>query len=95
MKIIRKFSPNEKDLKESAVQTELMRDFPPISKEDNPEVLAELIATYAKESGGIILNKDTPDIPDEAPLKVRGKRAKTDDGSVAAGAQTKKHKLDM
>ena len=48
MKIIRKFSPNEKDLKESIVQTELMRDFPPISKEDNPEVLAELIAAYAR-----------------------------------------------
>jgi len=42
MKIIRKFSPNEKDLKESVAQSELMRDFPPISKEDNPEVLAEL-----------------------------------------------------
>jgi len=94
MKIIRKFSPNEKDLKESAVQTELMRDFPPISKEENPEVLAELIAAYAKESGGIILDKDTFDIPDEAPLRVRGKRAKTDDGSEAAGAQTKKQKLD-
>jgi len=40
MKIIKKFSPNEKDLKESAVQTELMKDFPPISKERNPEVLA-------------------------------------------------------
>jgi len=35
MKIIRKFSPNKKDLKESAVQTELMRDFPPISKKGN------------------------------------------------------------
>jgi len=30
MKIIRKFSSNEKDLKESTVQSELMRDFPPI-----------------------------------------------------------------
>jgi len=93
MKIIRKFSPNEKDLKESAVQTELMKDFPPISKEDNPEVLAELISAYAKESGGIILDNDTPDIPDETPLRVRGKRAKTDDGSEAAGAQTKNQKL--
>ena len=94
MKIIRKFSPKEKDLKESAVQTELMRDFPPISKEENPEVLAELIAAYAKESGGIILDKDTLDIHDEAPLRVRGKRAKTTDSSKAAGAQTKKHKQD-
>jgi len=94
MKIIRKFSPNEKDLKESAVQTELMRDFPPISKEENPEVLAELIAAYAKESGGIILDDDTPNIPDEAPLRVRGKRAKTDDGSEAASARTKKQMKD-
>jgi len=94
MKIIRKFAPSEKDLKESAVQTELMRDFPAISKEDNPEVLAELIAAYAKEPGGIILDKDTPNIPDEAPLRVRGKRAKIDVDSEAAGAQTKKQKLD-
>jgi len=54
MKIIKKFSPNEKDLKEFVAQSELMKDFPPISKEDNPKVLAELIAAYAKESGGII-----------------------------------------
>jgi len=94
MKIIRKFSPNEKDLKESTFQIELMKDFPPISKEENSEVLAELIAAYAKESGGIILDDDTLDIPDEAPLRVRGKRAKTDDGSKAAGAQTKKPKKD-
>ena len=93
MKIIRKFSPSEKDLKESAVQTELMRDFPSIYKEDNPEVLAELIAAYAKESGGIILDDDTPDIPDDTPLRVRGKRAKTDGDSEAAVAQAKKQKV--
>jgi len=94
MKIIKKFSPNEKDLKESAVQTELMKDFPPLYKERNPEVLVELIASYVKESGGIILDDDTPDVPDEAPLRVKGKRAKTDDGSEAAAAQTKKSKMD-
>jgi len=94
MKIIKKFSPNEKDLKESAVQAELMKDFPPIYKERNPEVLAELIAGYVKESGGIILDDETPDVPYEAPLRVRGKRAKSDDGSEAAGVQTKKSKKD-
>jgi len=92
MKIIRKFSPNKKDLKESVAQLELMRDFPPISKEDNPEVLAELIAAYVKESGGIILDRDTPDIPDDAPLRVRAKRTKEDDDSKAAVAQAKKQK---
>ena len=39
MKIIKKFSPNEKELKESTVQTKLMKDFPPIFKKRNPEVL--------------------------------------------------------
>ena len=92
MKIIRKFSPNEKDLKEFVAQSELMRDFPPISKEDNPEVLAELIAAYAKESGGIILDKDTLDIPDDAPLRVRAKRTKEDNDSEAAVTQAKKQK---
>jgi len=94
MKIIKKFSPNEKDLKESAVQTELMKDFPPIYKERNHEVLAELIAGYVKESGDIILDDETLDVPDEALLIVRGKRAKSDDGSEAAGVQTKKSKKD-
>ena len=89
-----KFSPNEKDLKESAVQSELMKDFPPIYKERNPEVLAELIPGFVKESGGIILDNDTPDVPDEAPLQVRGKRTHTDAGSEATGAQTKKSKKD-
>ena len=55
-------------------------------------VLAELIAGYVKESGGLILDDDTPDVPDEAPLRVKGKRAKSDDGSKAVGAQTKKPK---
>ena len=68
MKIIKKFSPSEKDLKESAVQTKLMKDFPPIYKKKNPEVLAELIAGFVKESGGIIVDDDTPDVPDETPL---------------------------
>jgi len=90
MKIIKKFSPNEKDLKESAVQTELMKDFPPIYKERNPEVLAELIAGFVKESGGIIVDDDTPNVPDEAPLQVRGKRTLTVAGSEATCAQTKK-----
>jgi len=94
MNIIKKFSPNEKDLKESAVQTELMKDFPPIYKEKNPKVLAELIAGFVKESGGIIVDDDTPDVPDEAPLQVRGKRTHFDASSEATGAQNKKSKKD-
>jgi len=56
--------------------------------------LAELIASYVKESGGIILDDESPDVPDDTPLRVRGKRAKSADGSEAAGGQTKKSKKD-
>jgi len=94
MKIIKKFSPNEKDLKESTDQTKLMKDFPPIFKERNPEVLNELISGFIKETGGIIVDDDTPDVPDEVPLQVRRKRTITDAGSKATGAQTKKSKKD-
>jgi len=89
MKIIRKFSPNEKDLKESSVQSELMRDFPPISKEDNPEVLAGYIAAHAKESGVTTQDEDIPDTSNGAPLRVKGKRTKADTESEAAVAKAK------
>jgi len=94
MKIIKKFSPNEKDLKESTVQTKLMKDFPPIFQERNPEVLNELISGFVKESGGITVDADTPYIQDEVPLQVRRKRTLTDAGSEATGAQTKKSRKD-
>jgi len=90
MKIIRKISPNEKDLKESSVQSELMRDFPPISKEGNPEVLAGYIVAHARESGATTQDEDIPDSSDGAPLRVKGKTTKVDAESEAAVAKAKK-----
>ena len=55
--------------------------------------MAKLIADFVKGSG-IILDDETPDIPDDVPIRVRGKRAKPDDGSEAAGVQTKKIRKD-
>jgi len=74
------------------LRLKVLKDFPPIYKERNPEVLAELIASYVKESGGIILDDESPDVPDDTPLRVRGKRAKSADGLEATGGQTKKSK---
>jgi len=93
MKIIKKFSPKEKDLKESTAPTKLMKDFPPLYQERNPEVLAKLIADSVKESG-IILDDVAPEVADEVPLQVRRKRTTTDAGSEATGAQTNKSKKD-
>jgi len=55
-----------------------MRDFPPMSKEDNPEVLAGYIAAHAKESGSTSQDEVIPDSSDDAPLRVKGKRTKVD-----------------
>jgi len=93
MKIIKKFSPNEKDLKESTAPTKLMTDFPPIYQERNSEVLAKLIADSVKESG-ISLDAETTEVSTEVPLQVRRKRTASDAGSEASGAQTKKSRKD-
>ena len=87
MKIIKKFSPSEKDLKESTAPTKLMKDFPPIYLERNLEVFAKLVADSVKESG-ISLNTEAPAAA-EIPLQVRRKRTAFDAGSEASGAQTR------
>jgi len=92
MKIIKKFSPNEKDLKESTAPTKLMTDFPPIYQERNSEALAKLVADYAKESG-IRMDTEAPAAA-EVPLQVRRKRTASDAGSEASGAQIKKSRKD-
>jgi len=94
MKIIKKFSPHEKDLKESTAPTQLMKDFPPILKEKNPEVLSKLIAEFVKETGDIMVDDDTPADEDEVPLQVRRKRNISEAGSEASGGQKKKSKGD-
>jgi len=93
MKIIKIFSPSEKDLKESTAPTKLMKDFPPIYQKRNPEVLAKLVADYAKESG-IRMDTEAPAAVAEVPLQARRKRTATDAGSEASGAQTKKSRKD-
>jgi len=93
MKIIKKFSPNEKDLKESTAPTKLMTDFPPIYQERNSEALAKLVVDYAKDSG-IRMDSETPAAAAQAPLEVRRKRPATNAGSEASGALTKKSRKD-
>jgi len=93
MKIIKKFSPNEKDLKESTAPTKLMNDFPPIYQERNSEALAKLVADYTKDSG-IRMDTEAPAAAAEIPLQVRRKKTASNAGSEASGAQTKKSRKD-
>ena len=93
MKIIKKFSPDEKDLKESTAPTKLMKDFPSILQERNHEFLSKLVAESVKESG-IFLDAEASTTPDDAPLPVKKKRTISEAGSEASGGQTKKAKGD-
>jgi len=81
MQIIKKFSPNEKDLKESSVPLRLMRDFPSILKEGNPEVLAGYITAYSKE------------YDETSQGEIKGKRAQVETESEAAVALARKQKV--
>jgi len=70
-----------------------MKDFPPIYQKRNPEVLAKLVADYAKVSG-IRMDTEAPAAVAEVSLQARRKRTATDAGSEASGAQTKKFRKD-
>jgi len=59
------------------IVSDLMEDFPPISKEDHLVVIAEYVAWYFKETG-ITLNIDQLlDILGGAPLRIASKKKKT------------------
>ena len=75
MKIIKKFSPNEKDLKESTAPTKLMADFPLIYQERNSEALPKLVAEYAKDSS---FRMDT-DVPAAAATEAPSSSQKEED----------------
>jgi len=62
------------DMKESDVVSDLMVDFPPISKEDNPEVLAAYVTTHYEDTGDIINYSSIPETMGGGPLRVKGKR---------------------
>jgi hypothetical protein len=63
----------------TTAEFEIIRDFPSIFKENNPEILAETVAAYFIESGD---NSQE----EAAPIKVKGKKAKvTSESEVIDG----------
>jgi hypothetical protein len=56
MKICSKVTVLESDLKESSVMSNLMVEFPPISKEDPPEVLAAYVYQSYQDTGEATLH---------------------------------------
>lgn len=54
MGIVKKFEKLSTDLTESQIVSDLMTDFPPISKQDNPEVLSSYVTLNYERTGEII-----------------------------------------
>jgi hypothetical protein len=89
MNIIKEVSLDEKGLEKSTAETELMVDFPSISKDNNPEVLAGCIVAHARESNVNIEDENVPD----APEGIKGKRTRINTEFEAAGAKAKKQRV--
>ena len=54
MSLVEEVVKLETDLKESMIVSDLTIDFPPISKEDNPEVLVAYVTEHFERTGEII-----------------------------------------
>jgi len=74
MQIVKKATVLKTDLKESGVLSDLMVDFPLISKEDNPEVLAAYVVPHYESTRDIISYISIPETLGNAPLKIAKKR---------------------
>jgi len=83
MSIIKEVDKLESYLKESMIVSDLMADFPPISKEDNPEVLAAYVTTHFEKTGEIINLSSIPDTMAGTPLRIARKRKSTKTASEA------------
>ncbi|RHN51428.1 hypothetical protein MtrunA17_Chr6g0468441 [Medicago truncatula] len=92
MNIIKAFKSDEKDLKPEFVESELMRDFSPISREDNSEVLYQFIKAHFEDSGKIISIASIPEKMGGAPLKVKEKRSRIIKSADAAPPKSKRSK---
>jgi len=76
IQIVEKAIVEENDMKESHIVSDLMEDFPPISKEDNPEVLAAYVVTYFEETRRVIKYSSIPETASGVLLRVASKKRK-------------------
>jgi len=83
MQLCSEFIKLETDLHESQVVSHLMTGFPPISKEDNPEVLIHYVNQHFQETGEIINLNSIPETADGESLRVTKKRKSKKSASEA------------
>jgi len=96
MHIVSKEIMLKTDMKESDVVSDLMEDFPPISKEDNPEVLVAYVLQYYQDIGDAIAYSQILDTLNPAPLRIAKKRkSKKVEFEEEAEVKPKKAKKDL
>jgi hypothetical protein len=83
LSLIKEVEKLETDLKESMIVSDLMVNFPPISKEDNPEVLVAFVTNHYKKTGEIINYSSIPDIIGGTPMRIVRKRKSKKNSSEA------------
>jgi hypothetical protein len=74
MLLIKKVTKLNTDLQESSVVSNLMDDFPPICKQDPPEVRAQYVYDHWKTTGEVIKYSDIPDTMYGGSLPIAKKR---------------------
>ena len=77
MTLVNKYDKLRTDLNESQVVSDMMIDFPPISKQDNPEVLASYVNIHYQRTGEIINYSSIPATQVGVPLRVASKKRKS------------------
>jgi hypothetical protein len=82
MHFFKKMPRDEKWLEMNTAEFEIIRDFPSIIKENDPEILAEIVVAYVIES-------DDNSQEEAAPVKVKSKKAKVVTVSEATGGKAK------
>jgi len=74
MNLVKTVDKLETDLKESMIVSDLMVDFPPISKENNPKVLVAYVTTHYEQTREIINLSSIPNTMAGTPLRIAKKR---------------------
>jgi len=84
MYLIDEVVKKDTDLKESMIVSDMMEEFPPISKEDHPVVIAEYASWYFKETDRVIDIDHLPDTIAGIPLRIVSKKRKSNKNSSEA-----------
>ena len=89
MTLVEKYDKLSTDLKESQVVSDLMIDFPLISKQDNLEVLVSYVTLHYEKTSEIINYNSIPETQGGSPLRIASKKRKSKKATSEAVEESK------